>query len=57
MGIIVELNMFWQAILLLVTGMLSVYYGMKWKESGDSKHALWLGIMIMCTVMNIRPFV
>lgn len=52
-----ELNMFWQAILLLGTGMLSVYHGMKWKESGDSKHALWLGIMIMCTVMNIKPFV
>lgn len=52
-----ELNMFWQAILLLVTGMLSIYHGMKWKVAGDSKHALWLGIMIMCTVMNIKPFI
>ena len=52
-----ELNMFGQAILLLVTGMLSVYHGMKWKGTGDSKHALWLGIMIMCSVINLKPFV
>ena len=52
-----ELNMFWQAILLLVTGMLSVYHGMKWKELGDSKHAFVFGIMIMCSVINLKPFV
>ena len=52
-----EYPLFWQAILLLVTGMLSVYHGMKWKESGDSIHAFVFGIMIMCSVINLKPFV
>lgn len=52
-----EYHLFWQAILLLVTGMLSVYHGMKWNGTGDSKHALWLGIMIMCSIINLKPFV
>lgn len=46
-----------QAILLLCTGMLSVFHGMLWKGTGDSKHALWLGLMIMCTVINLKPFI
>ena len=52
-----EYNLFWQAILLLGAGMLSVYHGMKWKETGDSKYALWLGMMIMCSVISLKPFV
>ena len=52
-----EYPLFWQAILLLVTGMLSVYNGMMWKVTGDGKYALWLGIMIMCSIINLKPFV
>ena len=52
-----ELNMFWQAILLLVTGIYCMYRGMKWKETGDSVHAFWFGIMIMCSIINLKPFV
>ena len=52
-----EYNLFWQAILLLVTGMLSVYHGMRWKESEDSIHAFCFGIFIMSSVINLKPFV
>lgn len=51
-----EHNLFWQAALLLLTGMYCAYQGMKWKEIGDSIHAFWFGIFIMATVMNIKPF-
>ena len=52
-----ELNMFWQAILLLFTGVYCTYQGMKWKETGKSIHAFWFGTFIMATVMNVKPFI
>ena len=42
---------------LMFVFLLSVHHGMKWKGTGDSKHALWLGIMSMCSIINLKPFV
>lgn len=52
-----EYNLFWQAVFLLFGGVCTVYHGMKWKETGESRHAFWFGIFIMATIMSIKPFV
>lgn len=51
-----EYNTFWQGMLILFCGVCTIYYGMKWTETGLSKYAFYFGVFWVATVTIIKPF-